>query len=408
MTVRLTETAIAKAVRELPAGGRRDLADAGCPGLRLRLTSAGGRSWVLACRDGLGRMRRFPLGTYPAMGIGDARDAARGLRDRVKHEGADPVADRRKQRAIGAAAKDGIGTLKAILDAYGGPKGGAPKSWATGKPRVELVFKALLQKPVATMTAADLQMTADKYPLQKAADFAVRTLRPGLKWAAERGYVSADLADLKQRLPTERRKRTLSREELGRLLPVLREAKRPYAPALRFLLLTLARREEVAGMERRHLDLKAKVWTIPGDMTKNGEPHVVPLARQAVELLAALPAPTRRPGVVKGPDLVFRTTTGSRLKNWDRETKALMAASKTSGWTRHDLRRTGATMLGEMGVIPDIVEAALNHVTIRSALAATYNRARYRPQVAEALQMLADALDGIEKGAAEVVPLRRG
>ena len=51
-------------------------------------------------------------------------------------------------------------------------------------------------------------------------------------------------------------------------------------------------------------------------------------------------------------------------------------------------------MLGEMGELPDIIEAALNHVTLHSPLAATYNRSRYRPQVAVALQRLADALDG--------------
>src|SRR5271156_6473045 len=81
------------------------------------------------------------------------------------------------------------------------------------------------------------------------------------------------------------------------------------------------------------------------------------------------------------------------------------ATPDTEGWTRHDLRRTGATMLGEMGELPDIIEAALNHVTIHSPLAATYNRSRYRPQVAAALQRLADALDGIEAGATKVVPL---
>jgi hypothetical protein len=53
--------------------------------------------------------------------------------------------------------------------------------------------------------------------------------------------------------------------------------------------------------------------------------------------------------------------------------------------------------------LPDIIEAALNHASIRSPLAATYNRSRYRPQVAAALQRLADALDGIENGAAAVV-----
>src|SRR5947209_18557829 len=65
MPVRLTETAIQSAARKVAeAGERRDLADAACPGLRLRLTPAGAKSWVLACRDRLGRMRRFPLGSY--------------------------------------------------------------------------------------------------------------------------------------------------------------------------------------------------------------------------------------------------------------------------------------------------------------------------------------------------------
>jgi hypothetical protein len=63
-------------------------------------------------------------------------------------------------------------------------------------------------------------------------------------------------------------------------------------------------------------------------------------------------------------------------------------------------------MMGEMGELPDIIEAALNHATIHSALASTYNRSRYRPQVAAALQRLADALDGIEAGAAAVVAIR--
>jgi integrase len=112
---------------------------------------------------------------------------------------------------------------------------------------------------------------------------------------------------------------------------------------------------------------------------------------QAVTLLEA-----RKLKGAKPSTLVFANSEGGRLQNWDRETKALMKASGTSGWTRHDLRRTGATMLGEMGETPDIIEASLNHVSIRSQIAATYNRSRYRPQVATALQRLADALDGVK------------
>jgi integrase len=191
----------------------------------------------------------------------------------------------------------------------------------------------------------------------------------------------------------------LSRDELAAILPALRASDRPHAKAMLFMLLTAARREEASTARWGHVDFEARTWTIPE--TKNGEPHVVPLSRQAVDLLQSC-----RPDNPAPSAAVFAVSTGSPVANWDRAAKAIQDASKTTGWTRHDLRRTAATMMGEMGELPDIIEAALNHATIHSALASTYNRSRYRPQVAAALQRLADALDGIEAGAAAVVAIR--
>ena len=249
------------------------------------------------------------------------------------------------------------------------------------------VFKAFLSVPTSALSAHDLQLEADKYPARHSAAVAVRSLRPILKWASKRGHVPRDIADLQPPATVKRRDRVLSREELGRLLPILRRSHRPYAAALRFILLTLARREEVGRARWIDIDFAAKTWTIPE--TKNGQPHIVPLSWRALELLMSLKS--RAEG-----ELVFCVKGGGPLHNWDRETKAIQAESNTEGWTRHDLRRTGATMLGELGELPDIVEAALNHTSIRSTLAATYNRSRYRPQVATALQRLADELDAIE------------
>lgn len=65
-------------------------------------------------------MRRFPLGAWPAVAISDARQKDRSSREKVR-EGADPIAAARKLRAIGRDAKEGIGTLTALLDLYGGP-----------------------------------------------------------------------------------------------------------------------------------------------------------------------------------------------------------------------------------------------------------------------------------------------
>jgi integrase len=405
MPVRLTETAINKAIREVSEGTRRDLADAGCPGLRLRLTPAGAASWVLACRDRQGRMRRFPIGSYPDKGISEARGEARALHTRVKQDGADPVAERRRERAMGAAAREGVGTLKALLDLYGEKRGNAQKAWPESRKRIDLVCKPLLTKAVASLAASDFQMVVDAYPSESTGSFVVRSIRPALKWSAQRGYVGEALANIHPPAPVKRRKRILARDELAAVLPALRASRGPYAAALLFMLLTLSRRQEAALTRWRDVNLEARTWTILE--TKNGEPHVVPLSRQAMDLLRSR-IPTDDAGNLGDPEpsaFIFAASTGASLGNWDRQTKALHDTSGTAGWTRHDLRRTGATMLGEMGELPDIIEAALNHVSIRSPLAATYNRSRYRPRVAAALQRLADALDGIEAGTANVVPL---
>lgn len=398
MTVRMTETAIqAAAKRAAKSGKRLDISDATLPGLRLRLTPSGRRSWVLACRDTLGGMRRFSLGNYPAMGISEAREAARRMRADVR-KGADPVAEARRKRIMGQEARDGVGTLTAVLDLYAKQRGDSLKSWPECRRRIDHVFAAHLSKPVAVLRAADLQIAADAHPSRQSAAAAVRYLRPVLKWAAQRRYLTAEAAVIDPPATVRRRHRLLSRDELAAVLPVLRASPRPYAAALRFMLLTLARREEVGQARWDDVDISAGTWAIRE--TKNMQPHIVPLSAQALDLLRSLRP--EKPGMEA---LIFATKTGEALGNWDRETKILQAASGTAGWTRHDLRRTGATMLGEMGELPDIIEAALNHVSIRSPLAATYNRSRYRPQVASALQRLAEALDGIEARAARIIPL---
>nr|WP_294504569.1 site-specific integrase [uncultured Rhodopila sp.] len=398
----------------------------------------------------------------------------------VKHDGADPIADKRRDLAMGKAARAGIGTLAAVLDLYGAKRGDAQKAWGEARKRIDLIFKDLLARPAETLTRPALQMLADGYASQSSASYAVRSLRPALKWAAQRGYVTEDATRIVPPAPVKRRKRVLARGELAALVPVLRSGAAAYDVVSRFsalaagtdvaglhwrqidlaagtltrrtrtdgavtvhklkmspaaitllrglppglpgdlvfphatahpaamllMLLTLTRRQEAATARWRDVDLDAKTWTIPD--TKNGEPHTVPLSRQALDLIRSR-LPIDDAGNAKQPDpdgLVFATSTGAAPGNWDRETKALQEASGTKDWTRHDLRRTGATLLGEMGELPDIIEAALNHVSIHSALAATYNQSRYRPQVAAALQRLADALDGIEAGAGQVVPLR--
>ncbi len=426
MAEHLTEAVIAKTVREVISAAQaareaktagepatpttgRSLADPGHRGLWLRIGKTGTKTWALRARGSAyaGKPNWFSLGQHPGMGLAEARRAADRMLIAVR-DGANPIAERKaaRQRMAVPAEEPAppIDTLAAVLDIYEVQQGRHLKSWAHSRLRINRVFRPFLARSVREIAPTELQVAADSYPARPSARLAVSTLKPALKWAARRRLVPSVLLDLERPGSAVRRQRVLSCEELAGLLPALRASPRPGAAAMRFMLLTLCRREEAAGATWREIDLAGGTWSIPAERTKNRQPHVVPLPRQAIELLRA-----RLPTTPDDPaGLLFATSKGTALRHWDFETKALQAASGTTGWHRHDLRRTGATMLGEMGELPDIIEAALNHTSIRSVVAATYNRSRYRPQVALALQRLADALDGIETGTgAEIVPLAR-
>jgi integrase len=400
----LAPATIAAAVK---AGLAATLNDAE-PGLRLWIGTGGTATWQWRGRDHTGRVRTFTLGHHPHVGLAEARRLSRQMSHAVRYAGADPVAAARAKRTSAKALQGH--TFAALLDLYG--KGDRPTSWASQmRPQIERIFRTHLETPLASLTVGNLQFTADNHAKPKSASFGVRCLLTVLRWAAAAGrsYVGREMLDLQAPAGKPSRDRVLTREELAKLLPVLRADAGPYGAALRLILFTAARKGEVEAARWRDIDFQAGTWTIRqhsgrggADVkdTKNTTVHVVPLSRQAAQVLRSVapedPAPDAH---------VFVTSTSKPLGAWEKATARLHAASNTNGWHRHDLRRSAATLMGEMGVMPDIVEAALNHVTIRSHVATIYNKSRYRPEVARALQLLADALDGIEQGGAEVIRL---
>jgi integrase len=313
------------------------------------------------------------------MGLRDARDAARRTREEVR-KGADPIAQARAKRRAAADAKAGINTLASLIDLYGARVGHELKSWAECDRRIRHVFAPFMKRALASLTAPDLQMHADAYPAKQSAAAAVRYLRPVLKWAAApgRGYLPMATTLITPPATVKKRDRVLSRAELAAILPVLQAGASTYRTAMLFMLLTLARREEVCSARWRDVDLNAAEWRIP--QTKSGNAHRVPLSPQAMDVLlrmkrAAQQAAEEQIGERTSADapppdaLIFPSEQGNALANWDRATKRVWSESGTAGWQRHDLRRTGATLLGELGVEPHIIEAALNHAALHSALA---------------------------------------
>jgi integrase len=380
---------------------RLQLNDPNTPGLNLRIAPSGRATWTWMGRDADGRVRRFSLGHTPGIGIAEARRKARKLAEQV-HQGADPVRESRARRKDIDARKRGD-TLATLLNLYGRQQGSRIKSWATQmEPQIKRVFRSHLDTPLGQLLLGALQITVDDHPKPKSASFGVRCLMTVLRWAAAAGrqYVARDLLNLTAPAAKPRRDRVLSKDELARILPALLADASPCAAGLKLMLLTACRRGEASAARWRDIDLAAGSWTLPS--TKNGTEHVVPLSRQAIGVLRSLKPIDADPAA-----LVFATRAGKSLNDWEGATARAKLASSTANWHRHDLRRTAATTMGMLGTIPDVVEAALNHVTIHSQIATTYNRSRYRPEVAKALQMLADYYDGIEGGSAQVIPMRK-
>ena len=138
----------------------------------------------------------------------------------------------------------------------------------------------------------------------------------------------------------------------------------------------------------RWAEIDADTWTIPASRSKSGRQRLIPLPKQAMEML-------RDHGPREPQVLVFSSNRGGVLSNWDRHTKRLHALSGTSRWHRHDLRRTVATMLGDLSFLPHIIGVVLGHTHIAEGSTAVYARSRYEREHKEALQVLADEIDQI-------------
>jgi len=175
---------------------------------------------------------------------------------------------------------------------------------------------------------------------------------------------------------------------------------------LKWLLWTGCRLNEAAGMRWR--EIVNSHWAIPGARTKNGRSRTVPLPLRALALLSMikgrqadqqfLPAHTKASAAEQADgagdgDLVFRAGGAGLLSNWDRYTKRVHKASGTSGWHRHDLRRTVATLLGDLGFAPHVVSIVLGHAHTAQGATAIYARSRYEWEHREALEALASNID---------------
>jgi integrase len=184
------------------------------------------------------------------------------------------------------------------------------------------------------------------------------------------------------------RERVLSQEELRKLWRNLGEDK--FSDIVRLLLLTGQRRGEISALAWSEVDLTFGKIILPPARTKNKRQHELPLSRQALAIIERQP---RR----DSSDFLFSDVQG--YKDWDTGKTKLDQRLGIAPWRLHDLRRTCATMLGELGVQPHHIEAILNHYSgHRSGVAGVYQRAKYSDEMRTALQRWADYVEALTVG----------
>ena len=162
---------------------------------------------------------------------------------------------------------------------------------------------------------------------------------------------------------------------------------------------------EIGGMRWSELDLAAGTWCLPKERSKNHREHKITLPSPALEIIRAVPRQ-------HGRDHLFGARGTNGFTGWCHTKRALdrRLGDRVQPWRVHDIRRTVATGMADIGIAPHIIEAVLNHHSgHRRGVAGTYNRSDYGREVTAALARWADHVLALVEGRAHgdrVVPLR--
>jgi len=372
-----------------PGETERLVADEGVTGLRLRLRQGAKgvtRTWVFKYSQS-GQQRSFTL-DHAAASLAAARKWAGGLQAKLRL-GKDPAQDRSEGRA---RAQE---TMGAVLPAYLAAKRLTlkPRSYIETKRHLERDCKPLHGHPLRALTPA---MVATRYGSiaeisgNTTATNVLRALHAFLVWGMRHGYLDRNPAIGVERRPVRARDRVLSADEIKAVWTAC-EGDGEFSAIVRLLLLTGCRLNEIAKL--RWKEVLSDRIVIPSARTKNGHAHTISLLPAMRSILAG----RKRQGehVFGRTERGFSGTAGSKAA-LDKRLKA--AGVEMPSWVLHDLRRTFATGLGELGIAPHVIEACLNHRTFKSGVAGTYNRAALEAPMRHAWATWAGALLAVTQG----------
>ena len=298
-------------------GKRYDVMDTDVPGFGVRVSEIGQKTFILIARyPGSPNPTRRALGEYPALSLQKARERARDWRELIQ-KGLDPKAEedrlrrtelRKQQTTFASVAEDYIERHV--------------KGQRKAKDTEREIRKELIDhwdnRPVASITREDMVGLIEsiaRRPAPYTAHIVLGHARSLFNWAINRGTYGLETSPCDRVKPStligakQPRQRVLNDAELASLWKGSETLGYPFGPLYKLLLLTGARKNEMAGARWREIDLKKKLWTVPPERFKSNASHLVPLSDAAIAIIEALPRFT------KG-DHLFTTTYGEKPVSW--------------------------------------------------------------------------------------------
>ena len=335
--------------------------------------SSGHKSWAVRCRRN-GRPTKITIGPYPRINLIEARESAARILRNVA-EGREPT-----PRAAGSVED----VVEQFLRTYARPR----HRHSTLRDCERAVGVALIAwrgRRLETITKGDVRSLLADIVAPSASNQTYKHLRRFFSWCVEADILtSSPFAGLKKLHKDKSRERVLTDDELRRVWLAADKLGYPFGVFVKLAILTGQRRSEIAGMRRD--ELRDGNWTLPGTRTKNGRVHVVPLSRQAAELIDQQPCVSDQ--------FVFSSLGDKPISGFHNAKATLDRISNVADWTVHDLRRTTASGMARLGESLVVIEKVLNHVSGSLAgIVGVYQRHEFAVEKRAALQQWADHVE---------------
>lgn len=376
-------------------------------GLFLLVTPTGGRLWRFKYRFG-GSEKLLSIGTYPETSLAEARQR-RDQASALLAKGIDPSETKKAQKAAGNQETETFEIIAREWYAKFSP------SWATSHAkttirRLELfIFPWLGARPVKTITAPELLAALRRIEAKGALETAHRVKQvcgQVFRYAIATGRAERDPSgDLRGAIPPASGKHMATitdPKEIAGLLRSIDDYRGAIVTrcALQLAPLVFVRPGELRQAEWSEFNLETAEWRIPAEKMKAGAVHIVPLSRQAIDILREI-----HPLTGHGRYVFPSPRTDSRPMS----SNAILSALRRMGYAKdemsgHGFRSMASTLLNEQGWNRDAIERQLAHAE-RNSVRAAYNYAEFIPERKKMMQAWADYLEGIKSGA-KIIPIR--